>query len=182
MLFQFGALFTDLSVFDNVAFPIRVHSDLPESMIRDLVLMKLEAVGLRGARRLMPAVLSGGMARRVALARSIALDPEMMLYDEPFTGLDPVSMGITVNLIKSLNDSLGLTSLLVTHDVAEACSIADYVCILSDGKVIGFDTPQNLIENGSEQVRQFMKGDPDGPVPFHFPADSISDDLFKRVK
>lgn len=181
MLFQTGALFTDLSVFDNVAFPIRVHSDLPESMIRDLVLMKLEAVGLRGARHLMPAVLSGGMARRVALARSIALDPEMMLYDEPFTGLDPVSMGITVNLIKSLNDSLELTSLLVTHDVAEACSIADYVCILSDGKVIGFDTPENLIENGSEQVRQFLKGDPDGPVPFHFPADSISDDLFKRV-
>lgn len=181
MLFQTGALFTDLSVFDNVAFPIRVHSDLPESMIRDLVLMKLEAVGLRGARHLMPAVLSGGMARRVALARSIALDPEMMLYDEPFTGLDPVSMGITVNLIKSLNDSLELTSLLVTHDVAEACTIADYVCILSDGKVIGFDTPENLIENGSEQVRQFMKGDPDGPVPFHFPADSISDDLFKRV-
>jgi phospholipid/cholesterol/gamma-HCH transport system ATP-binding protein len=182
MLFQTGALFTDLSVFDNVAFPIRVHSDLPESMIRDLVLMKLEAVGLRGARRLMPAELSGGMARRVALARSIALDPEMMLYDEPFTGLDPVSMGITVNLIKSLNDSLGLTSLLVTHDVAEACSIADYVCILSDGKVIGFDTPENLMKNGSEQVRQFMNGDPDGPVPFHFPADNIGDDFFKQVK
>lgn len=182
MLFQTGALFTDLSVFDNVAFPIRVHSDLPESMIRDLVLMKLEAVGLRGARRLMPAELSGGMARRVALARSVALDPEMMLYDEPFTGLDPVSMGITVNLIKSLNDSLGLTSLLVTHDVAEACSIADYVCILSDGKVIGFDTPENLMKNGSEQVRQFMNGDPDGPVPFHFPADNIGGDFFKQVK
>lgn len=182
MLFQTGALFTDLSVFDNVAFPLRVHTDLPESMIRDLVLMKLEAVGLRGARRLMPAVLSGGMARRVALARSIALDPEMMLYDEPFTGLDPVSMGITVKLIKSLNDSLELTSLLVTHDVAEACSIADYVCILSDGKVIGFDTPHNLIEKGSEQVRQFMQGDPDGPVPFHFPADSFTADLFKKVK
>lgn len=182
MLFQTGALFTDLSVFDNVAFPLQVHTNLPKSMIRDLVLMKLEAVGLRGARRLMPAVLSGGMARRVALARSIALDPEMMLYDEPFTGLDPVSMGITVKLIKSLNDSLGLTSLLVTHDVAEACSIADYVCILSDGKVIGFDTPDNLINNGSEQVRQFMQGDPDGPVPFHFPADSFSDDLFKKVK
>jgi phospholipid/cholesterol/gamma-HCH transport system ATP-binding protein len=182
MLFQTGALFTDLSVFDNVAFPLQVHTNLPKSMIRDLVLMKLEAVGLRGARRLMPAVLSGGMARRVALARSIALDPEMMLYDEPFTGLDPVSMGITVKLIKSLNDSLGLTSLLVTHDVAEACSIADYVCILSDGKVIGFDTPDNLINHGSEQVRQFMQGDPDGPVPFHFPADSFSDDLFKKVK
>lgn len=180
MLFQTGALFTDLSVFDNVAFPLRVHTDLPESMIRDLVLMKLEAVGLRGARRLMPSVLSGGMARRVALARSIALDPEMMLYDEPFTGLDPVSMGITVKLIKSLNESLELTSLLVTHDVAEACSIADYVCILSDGGVIGFGPPDSLIKNGSEQVRQFMQGDPDGPVPFHFPADSFTDDLFKE--
>lgn len=182
MLFQTGALFTDLSVFDNVAFPIRVHTDLPESMIRDLVLMKLEAVGLRGARRLMPAELSGGMARRVALARSIALDPEMMLYDEPFTGLDPVSMGITVNLIKSLNDALELTSILVTHDVAEACSIADYVCILSDSKVIGFDTPENLINKGSEQVKQFMTGDPDGPVPFHFPANTFSADIFGRVK
>lgn len=182
MLFQSGALFTDLSVFDNVAFPLRVHTDLPESMIRDLVLMKLEAVGLRGARRLMPAELSGGMARRIALARTIALDPDMMLYDEPFTGLDPISMSVTVKLIKSLNDSLGLTSILVTHDVDETCSIADYVCLLSDGKVIGFDTPENLINSGSEQVKQFMQGKPDGPVPFHFPADDFSSDLFKRVK
>ncbi len=182
MLFQSGALFTDLSVFDNVAFPIRVHTDLPESMVRDLVLMKLEAVGLRGARRLMPAELSGGMARRVALARTIALDPEMMLYDEPFTGLDPISLSVTVKLIKSLNDALGLTSILVTHDVDEACSIADYVCLLSEGKVIGFDSPENLINSGSEQVRQFMQGKPDGPVPFHFPADDFSADLFKRVK
>lgn len=182
MLFQSGALFTDLSVFDNVAFPIRVHTDLPESMIRDLVLMKLEAVGLRGAHPLMPAELSGGMARRVALARTIALDPEMMLYDEPFTGLDPISLSVTVKLIKSLNDSLGLTSLLVTHDIDEACSIADYVCLLSEGKVIGFDTPDNLIKNGSEQVRQFMQGEPDGPVPFHFPANNIRDDLWQRVK
>lgn len=182
MLFQSGALFTDLSVFDNVAFPIRVHTDLPESMIRDLVLMKLEAVGLRGARRLMPSELSGGMARRVALARSIALDPEMILYDEPFTGLDPISMSVTVKLIKSLNDSLGLTSILVTHDVDETCSIADYICLLSDGGVIGFDTPENLINSDSEQVRQFMQGNPDGPVPFHFPAETIGADLFKQVK
>ena len=182
MLFQSGALFTDLSVFDNVAFPLRVHTNLPETMIRDLVLMKLEAVGLRGARRLMPAELSGGMSRRIALARSIALDPEMMLYDEPFTGLDPISLSVTVKLIKSMNDALGLTSVLVTHDVDEACSIADYVCLLSEGKVIGFDTPENLINKGSEQVRQFMQGEPDGPVPFHFPADEISADLFKRVK
>jgi phospholipid/cholesterol/gamma-HCH transport system ATP-binding protein len=182
MLFQSGALFTDLSVFENVAFPIRVHTDLPESMIRDLVLMKLEAVGLRGARHLMPAELSGGMARRVALARTIALDPEMMLYDEPFTGLDPISLSVTVKLIKSLNDSLGLTSVLVTHDIDEACSIADYVCLLSEGKVIAFDSPQNLMKNGSEQVLQFMQGKPDGPVPFHFPADDFSADLFKQVK
>jgi phospholipid/cholesterol/gamma-HCH transport system ATP-binding protein len=182
MLFQSGALFTDLSVFENVAFPIRVHTDLPNSMVRDLVLMKLEAVGLRGARDLMPAELSGGMARRVALARTIALDPEMMLYDEPFTGLDPISLSVTVKLIKSLNDALGLTSILVTHDIDEACSIADYVCLLSEGKVIGFDSPENLIKNGSEQVRQFMQGESDGPVPFHFPADDFSADIFKQVK
>lgn len=177
MLFQSGALFTDLSVYENVAFPLRVHTDLPESMIRDLVLMKLESVGLRGARDLMPAELSGGMARRVALARTIALDPEMILYDEPFTGLDPISLSVTVQLIKSLNDAMGLTSLLVTHDVEEACSIADYICLLSDGHVIGFDTPENLMNSGSEQVRQFMQGKPDGPVPFHFPAEKVEDDL-----
>jgi phospholipid/cholesterol/gamma-HCH transport system ATP-binding protein len=127
----------------------------------------------------MPAELSGGMARRVALARTIALDPEMMLYDEPFTGLDPISLSVTVKLIKSLNDSLGLTSVLVTHDIDEACSIADYVCLLSEGKVIAFDSPENLIKNGSEQVLQFMRGEPDGPVPFHFPADDFSTDLFQ---
>jgi len=179
MLFQSGALFTDLSVFENVAFPLRVHTDLPNSMVRDLVLMKLEAVGLRGARDLMPAELSGGMARRVALARTIALDPEMILYDEPFTGLDPISMGVTVKLIKSLNDALGLTSILVTHDVEEACSIADYVCILSDGGVIGFDTPDNLIKHGSDQVKQFMTGEADGPVPFHFPAADLVEDILR---
>lgn len=173
MLFQSGALFTDLSVFENVAFPLRIHTDLSESMIRDLVLMKLEAVGLRGATDLMPSELSGGMARRVALARSISLDPEMIMYDEPFTGLDPISMGVIVDLIRKLNDSMQLTSLLVTHDVEEACGIADYICLLSDGKVIAFDTPQNLLESGSEQVRQFLQGDPDGPVPFHFPAEDI---------
>lgn len=180
MLFQTGALFTDLSVFDNVAFPLRVHTDLPESMIRDLVLMKLEAVGLRGARDLNPAELSGGMARRVALARSIAMDPELIMYDEPFTGLDPISMGMIVKLIRSLNESLGLTSLLVSHDVEESCQIADYLCLVSGGKVIGFGTPENLREEGSAEVQQFLSGAPDGPVPFHYPAPAYRDDLFNR--
>ncbi|MDO6681980.1 MULTISPECIES: ATP-binding cassette domain-containing protein [unclassified Oceanobacter] len=177
MLFQTGALFTDLNVFDNVAFPLRVHTDLPESMIRDLVLMKLEAVGLRGARNLNPAELSGGMARRVALARSIAMDPELIMYDEPFTGLDPISMGMIVKLIRGLNKALGLTSLLVSHDVEECCGIADYLCLVSGGKVIGFGSPNELLHEGSDEVRQFLSGDPDGPVPFHYPANDYREDI-----
>ena len=177
MLFQTGALFTDLSVFDNVAFPLRVHTRLPESMIRDLVLMKLEAVGLRGARDLMPAELSGGMARRVALARSIAMDPEIIMYDEPFTGLDPISMGMIVKLIRGLNQALGLTSLLVSHDVEESCSIADYLCVVSEGKVIGFGKPEELLNEGSAEVKQFLRGEPDGPVPFHYPAGDYRADI-----
>jgi phospholipid/cholesterol/gamma-HCH transport system ATP-binding protein len=170
MLFQSGALFTDLSVFENVAFPLRTHTRLSNTMIRDLVLMKLEAVGLRGIVDLMPSELSGGMARRVALARTIALDPELIFYDEPFTGLDPISMGMIVKLIRELNDAMQLTSLLVTHDVQEACGIADYVCVLSGGSIIGYDTPDNLLNNGSDEVKQFLTGNPKGPVPYHFPA------------
>lgn len=177
MLFQTGALFTDLNVFDNVAFPLRVHTDLPESMIRDLVLMKLEAVGLRGARDMSPAELSGGMARRVALARSIAMDPEIIMYDEPFTGLDPISMGMIVKLIRGLNHALGLTSLLVSHDVEESCSIADYLCVVSEGRVIGFGTPDELLNEGSDEVKQFLRGEPDGPVPFHYPAGDYRTDI-----
>ncbi|MCD8532501.1 MAG: ATP-binding cassette domain-containing protein [Saccharospirillaceae bacterium] len=181
MLFQTGALFTDLNVFDNVAFPLRIRTDLPESMIRDLVLMKLEAVGLRGARHLSPAELSGGMARRVALARSIAMDPEIIMYDEPFTGLDPISMGMIVKLIRGLNEALGLTSLLVSHDVEESCAIADYLCLLSDGRVIGFGTPEELMNEGNAEVRQFLRGEPDGPVPFHYPADDYRRDILAGV-
>lgn len=177
MLFQSGALLTDLSVFDNVAFPLREHSRLSESMIRDLVLMKLQAVGLRGARNLMPSELSGGMARRVALARAIALDPMMILYDEPFTGLDPISMGAAVQLIRLLNDALGLTSIIVSHDVQETAAISDYIYVISDGKVVGQGTPQTLNTSDSEWVQQFMKGLPDGPVPFHYPAPEYLDDL-----
>ena len=170
MLFQSGALFTDLSVFENVAFPLRVHTRLPDDMIRDIVLMKLEAVGLRGARDLMPAELSGGMTRRVALARSIALDPELILYDEPFAGQDPIAMGVLVKLIRELNAIMGLTSVLVSHDVPESLSIADYACIVSDGKVIGEGTPEALRNHASPKVQQFLHGNPDGPVPFHYPA------------
>lgn len=181
MLFQAGALFTDLNVFDNIAFPLRTHTSLSEPIIRDLVLMKLEAVGLRGARDLMPAELSGGMARRVALARSIAMDPELIMYDEPFTGLDPVSMGMIVKLIRGLNRALGLTSILVSHDVQESCSIADYLCVLSGGKVIGFGTPQELLHSDNAEVRQFLKGEPDGPIPFHFPAPDYAQDLLEEA-
>ncbi|WP_419812647.1 ATP-binding cassette domain-containing protein [Bacterioplanoides sp.] len=181
MLFQTGALFTDLSVFDNVAFPLRVHTDLPESMIRDLVLMKLEAVGLRGAHQLNPAELSGGMARRVALARAIAMDPEIIMYDEPFTGLDPISMGMIVKLIRGLNQALGLTSLLVSHDIEESCNIADYLCVVSGGKVIGFGTPDELLNDGNDEVKQFLRGDPDGPVPFHYPAPDYQQELMATV-
>jgi phospholipid/cholesterol/gamma-HCH transport system ATP-binding protein len=177
MLFQSGALLTDLSVFDNVAFPLREHTRLPESIIRDLVLIKLEAVGLRGARRLMPRELSGGMARRVALARAIALDPMMVMYDEPFTGQDPISMGVLVKLIRSLNDALGLTSIVVSHDVHETAAIADYIYVLSGGKIIGEGTPQALGRTASPWVRQFMDGLADGPVPFHYPAPDYAADL-----
>ncbi len=177
LLFQSGALLTDLNVFENVAFPLREHTRLPESMLRDLVLMKLEAVGLRGARTLMPSELSGGMARRVALARAIALDPMMVMYDEPFTGQDPISMGVLVKLIRRLNDALGLTSVVVSHDVQETASIADYIYLLSGGKVVGQGTPQQLGDSDSAWAQQFLKGEPDGPVPFHYPAPDYVEDL-----
>ncbi len=177
MLFQSGALLTDLNVFDNVAFPLREHTRLPERMIRDLVLMKLEAVGLRGARDLMPSELSGGMARRVAMARAIALDPMMILYDEPFTGQDPISMGVLVKLIRTLNDALELTSIIVSHDVAETASIADYIYVVAGGKVIEHGTPAALRDTHSEWARQFLEGLPDGPVPFHYPAPPFAADL-----
>ncbi len=177
MLFQNGALLTDLSVFDNVAFPLREHTRLPERMIRDLVLMKLHAVGLRGARELMPAQLSGGMARRVALARAIALDPEMVLFDEPFTGQDPISLGVLVTLLRSLTDTLGLTSVMVSHDVQESLSIADYVYVISAGRVVEHGTPQALRQSTSPWVQQFLQGQSDGPVPFHYPAADYRADL-----
>lgn len=179
MLFQSGALFTDMSVFENVAFPIRIHTDLPEDMIRDVVLMKLQAVGLRGASRLMPSELSGGMARRVALARAIALDPQLVMYDEPFTGQDPIAMGVLVNLIRRLNSALGHTSIIVSHDIQETLGIADYIYLIADSKVIAQGTPEELKQVVSSQVRQFMEGLPDGPVPFHFPADDYYTDLMK---
>jgi phospholipid/cholesterol/gamma-HCH transport system ATP-binding protein len=177
MLFQFGALFTDLSVFDNIAFPYREQTSLHEPMIRDLVLMKLEAVGLRGAADLMPAQLSGGMARRVALARAVALDPMLMLYDEPFTGLDPISTGIVARLIRRLNDAFGLTSLVVTHDLDSSLKIADRVVVLSEGKVYRDLTPDEVRKTDDAFVRQFADGLPDGPVPFHYPAPPFLDQL-----
>ena len=177
LLFQTGALLTDLNVFENVAFPLREHTRLPESMIRDLVLMKLEAVGLRGARTLMPSELSGGMARRVALARAIALDPMMIMYDEPFTGQDPISMGVLVKLIRRLNDALSLTSIVVSHDIQETSAIADNIYLLSGGKVVAHGSPAELEHAGSEGARQFMHGEPDGPVPFHYPASDYLEDL-----
>jgi phospholipid/cholesterol/gamma-HCH transport system ATP-binding protein len=177
MLFQNGALLTDMNVFDNVAFPLREHTDLSEDMMRDLVLMKLHAVGLRGARDLMPSELSGGMSRRVALARAIALDPMIMMYDEPFTGQDPISMGVLVRLIRELNDALGLTSVIVSHDIAETCSIADYIYLLSNGKVVGHGTAEELNRSSSEWAQQFLKGLPDGPVPFHYQAEDYLQDL-----
>lgn len=170
MLFQSSALLTDLPVFDNVAFPLREQTDLPEELIRIVALMKLEMVGLRGARDLMPAQLSGGMQRRVALARAIALDPAMVMYDEPFVGLDPISMGVIVKLIRELNDALGLTSVIVTHDVSEGRSIADYMYLLGGGKVIGRGTPAQMDASDLPEVAQFMSGLPDGPVGFHYPA------------
>lgn len=177
MLFQSGALLTDLSVFENVAFPLREHTDLPESLIRSLVLMKLEAVGLRGARDLLPRELSGGMSRRVALARAIALDPMMIMFDEPFAGQDPISMGVLVQLIRDLNDALGLTSMIVSHDVHETASIADYIYVLSEGKVVGEGSPKALSRSDSAWVNQFMGGLPDGPVPFDYPAPDCRSDL-----
>jgi phospholipid/cholesterol/gamma-HCH transport system ATP-binding protein len=177
MLFQFGALFTDLTVFDNVAFQMREHTDLPERMIRDLVLMKLHAVGLRGAHRLMPSELSGGMARRVALARAIALDPAIIMYDEPFTGLDPISLGVISNLIRTLNDALGATSIVVTHDVQEALELVDYVYYVSDGVIVAQGTPDEMRESKDPLVRQFVYGEPDGPVPFQYPSRDFAQDL-----
>lgn len=177
MLFQSGALFTDMSVFDNVAFPLREHSQLKESLIETVVKLKLEAVGLRGAAHLMPSELSGGMARRAALARAIALDPDLIMYDEPFAGQDPISMGVLVKLIKSLNQALELTSIVVTHDVSEVLTIADHVYILANQKIIGEGTPQEIQQSDSELVQQFLKGKADGPVPFHYPSASIDEDF-----
>ncbi|MDR9836616.1 ABC transporter ATP-binding protein [Herbaspirillum huttiense F1] len=177
MLFQNGALFTDMTVFDNVAFPLREHTDLDETLIRDLVLMKLNAVGLRNAASLKPAEISGGMARRVALARAIALDPALIMYDEPFAGLDPISMGVTANLIRRLNDALGSTSILVSHDVNESFAIADYVYFLSAGKIVAQGTPQQMRESTDPYVKQFVHAQADGPVPFHYPGKSLAEDL-----
>jgi len=179
MLFQSGALFTDMSVYDNIAFPIREHSQLPEAIIEKIVLMKLEAVGLRGARDLHPNELSGGMARRVALARAIALDPELILYDEPFAGQDPISMGVIVRLIRSLSDALGLTSVVVSHDVPEVMSIADYIYIIAEQKIIGQGTPDQIRNHDSSLVKQFVHGEADGAVPFHFEAPNYQDELIK---
>ena len=177
MLFQFGALFTDMSVYENVAFPLREHTELPDELLNDLVMMKLQAVGLRGAAHLMPTELSGGMARRVALARSIALDPELILYDEPFTGLDPISFGVIVRLIRELNDSLGATSVIVTHDVQEALDVVDYVWFIGSGKVLALGTPDEIRSSGEPFVNQFVNGKLEGPVPFHYPAPQYDADL-----
>ena len=177
MLFQHGALFTDLSVYENVAFPMREHTDLPESMIHDLVLMKLNAVGLRGAHQLMPTELSGGMARRVALARAVALDPDIIMYDEPFAGLDPISMSVICDLICTLNDALGTTSIIVTHDVDETFSFADYVYFVADGIVAAEGTPEDLRNSDLAFVHQFVHGEKDGPVPFHYAAQDYKTEL-----
>jgi phospholipid/cholesterol/gamma-HCH transport system ATP-binding protein len=181
MLFQFGALFTDLSVFDNVAFPMREHTNLQESVIRDLVLLKLNAVGLRGARDLMPSELSGGMSRRVALARAVALDPAIIMYDEPFAGLDPISMGVIVNLIRNLNDALGATSIVVTHDVHETFAFVDYIYFVSDGVVVAEGTPDDLRNSNLPFVHQFVYGEADGPVPFHYAAPDYRRDLLRST-
>ena len=177
MLFQHGALFTDLSVFENVAFPLREHTNLPESLLHDLVLLKLNAVGLRNAAQLKPSEISGGMARRVALARAVALDPPLIMYDEPFAGLDPISMGVTANLIRQLNDALGSTSILVSHDVNESFSIADYVYFLSQGAIVAEGTPEQMLASDHPYVQQFVHAKADGPVPFHYPGISLAQDL-----
>ena len=180
MMFQSGALFTDLTVFENVAFPLREHTDLPESMIRDLVLIKLEAVGLRGAKNLMPTELSGGMARRVALARAVSLDPMMVMYDEPFTGQDPITVGVIMKLIRALNDSFGLTSVLVSHDVAEVSQISDYLYVIAGGKVVGRGSPKELQSTESPLVQQFLNGLPDGPARFHYPAIDLAEEMLSE--
>jgi phospholipid/cholesterol/gamma-HCH transport system ATP-binding protein len=182
MLFQFGALFTDLTVFDNVAFPLREHTDIGETMIRDIVLMKLHAVGLRGAAGLRIAEVSGGMARRIALARAIALDPELIMYDEPFAGLDLISMGVAANLIRKLNDATGATSLIVSHDVAECMTISDYVVLLATGgRIVAQGTPAQLMNSSDPETRQFVHGEPDGPVKFHYPAPALAEDFGVRA-
>lgn len=178
LLFQSGALFTNLSVFENVAFPLREHTSLSEEMIRTIVLLKLQIVGLRGAKDLMPNELSGGMGRRVALARAIVLDPQLIMYDEPFTGLDPISLGVIVKLIQKINKALGMTSIIVSHDVAEVLTIADYIYVISNGKVIGHGTPETMQQEENPAVKQFMHGLPDGVVPFHYPAKELAEDLF----
>ena len=177
MLFQHGALFTDLTVFENVAFPLREHTDLPESLLHDLVLLKLNAVGLRNAAKLKPSEISGGMARRVALARAVALDPQLIMYDEPFAGLDPISMGVTANLIRNLNDALGSTSILVSHDVHESFAIADHVYFLSQGAIVAEGTPAQMLASEHPYVQQFVNAKPDGPVPFDYPGISLAQDL-----
>lgn len=177
MLFQFGALFTDLSVFDNIAFPMREHTDLPPELINDLVLMKLNAVGLRGAGHLKPAELSGGMARRVALARAVALDPMLIMYDEPFAGLDPISLGIVGQLIRRLNDALGASSIIVTHDVQESLNIVDYVYFVSNGRIVAGGTPEEIRASSDPFVHQFVNAEADGPVPFHYPATPFAEQL-----
>jgi len=182
MLFQNGALLTDMDVFENVAFPLREHTDLPEELIRTLVLTKLHAVGLRGAARLMPAELSGGMSRRVALARAIVMDPEILIYDEPFVGLDPISLGVILRLIRQMNEALGITSIVVSHDVKELATIAHESYLLSEGKVVASGTPQELATSDSDVVRQFMNGDADGPVPFHYPAPDYFEQLLRVEK
>ncbi len=177
MLFQFGALFTDMSVYDNIAFQLREHTDLPEDMIRDLVLMKLNAVGLRGTSKLMPSELSGGMARRVALARAVALDPMLIMYDEPFAGLDPISLAVVGQTIRRLNNALGSTSIIVTHDVIESLQIVDYLYFVSEGRIVGHGTPDEIRASTEPYVKQFVHAEMDGPVPFHYPAASYGDDL-----
>ena len=181
MLFQFGALFTDMSVFENIAFPMREHTRLDEELIRDLVLMKLHAVGLRGTAKLLPAELSGGMARRVALARAIALDPMLVMYDEPFAGLDPISLGVVGQLIRTLNDALDTTSVVVTHDVYESLKIVDYLYFVSEGRIIAQGTPDEVRESKDPFVRQFVDGETDGPVPFHYPAPAYREEIFADV-